>query len=1103
MAQFLQLKRKKGYSSVSGISGSETKVYHIVNATLSSRIGGYNVSLDFLVLPRISRDIPYLHIDISRLQLPSDIQLADPDFHRPQRVDGLLGAEVFWELLCPGEFRAHPTIPTLRNSTLGWIFGGRINSKEVINETHSYTSSFITINEQLQQFWLLEECPTMQQVHSPEQLECEEHFVNNFKRDKEGRFILKLPLKESVTQLGESRDIAIRRFLLLERRLQRDRNYRAAYIAFMDDYEKQLHMEVIPDPESKGTTYYIPHHAVIKPSSSTTKLRVVFDASCPSSSGVSLNDVLMIDDDDTNLQRIIWRSTPDSPLLTYRLKTVTYGTSSAPYLATRCLRQLAYEEAREFPLASAIALKDFYVDDLITGADTFEEALEINQQMISMFKRGGFQIRKWCTNNVTLLSRIPESLREKNYHVHSDGDFTVKSLGLGFIGPVIIKAKIFLQRLWELKGDWDDPLPATYHAAWCQFREELPLLEKLKVPRWVDFANSRKGSMVDLHGFCDASEGGYGACVYIRTSSKTGYNVHLLCSKSKVSPLKKISIPRLELLAAKLLSKLIYHVSRAGNFEGKYSLWSDSQIVLTWLSGPSYQWKTFVANRVTEINELTKECVWRHVRSNENPADHVSRGLSPQEILTNDTWWNGPPWLSLQEDAWPAATILVSPSIPEQRKKTTVFLVTRKEFDLLHRYSSLDKLLRITAYCLRFFHNSSRSSVRFTGPLSAQEVNQAMLQLIKVVQRQMFAQEFRELSNDGEVGRRSRLRTLSPFLDTNMIIRVGGRIKASEESYDTKHPIVLPGNDYLSKLIAMKEHLKHLHCAPQALLSSLRLNFWPLNGRTLARKVVHQCLKCFRCNPKVGEQKMGNLPKERVQPSRPFLNTGIDYCGPVHIRSRNGRGSTTLKAYIAVFVCFATKAIHLELVGNLTSESFIGCLRRFMARRGKCANLYSDNATNFKGAHKELHKLFTSASHEAKLNKFLIEDNIKWHFIPPRSPHFGGLWEAGVKSRSATKRLSRRQYVQQLHQHFWGRWSKEYLTGLQQRTLWIKKKPNLSPGDLVMLKEENLPPLKWNLGRVIEVYPGEDGLVRVASVKTACGVWKRAISKLCPLPTEE
>ncbi|XP_046393727.1 uncharacterized protein LOC124161449 [Ischnura elegans] len=1083
----------------------------------------------------------------------------------------------------------------------------------------------------------------MQQVHSPEQLECEEHFINNFKRDKEGRFILKLPLKESVTQLGESRDIAIRRFLLLERRLQRDRNYRAAYIAFMDDYEKQLHMEVIPDPESKGITYYIPHHAVIKPSSSTTKLRVVFDASCPSS-GVSLNDVLMvgplvqddifsilsrfrlhryaitadikqmyrqikIDDDDTNLQRIIWRSTPDSPLLTYRLKTVTYGTSSAPYLATRCLRQLAYEEAREFPLASAIALKDFYVDDLITGADTFEEALEIHQQIISMFNRGGFQIRKWCTNNVTLLSRIPESLREINYHVHSDGDFTVKSLGLvwkpvqdifcfivrpiirqfpftrrsvlsdiahlfdplGFIGPVIIKAKIFLQRLWELKGDWDDPLPATYHAAWCQFREELPLLEKLKVPRWVDFANSRKGSMVDLHGFCDASEGGYGACVYIRTSSKTGYNVHLLCSKSKVSPLKKISIPRLELLAAKLLSKLIYSVSRACNFEGKFSLWSDSQIVLTWLSGPSYQWTTFVANRVTEINELTKECVWRHVRSNENPADHVSRGLSPQEILTNDTWWNGPPWLSLQEDAWPAATILVSPSIPEQRKKTTVFLTTCKEFDLLHRYSSLDKLLRITAYCLRFFHNSSRSSVRFTGPLSAQEVNQAMLQLIKVVQRQMFAQEFRELSNDGEVGRRSRLRTLSPFLDTNMIIRVGGRIKASEESYDTKHPIVLPGNDYLSKLIAMKEHLKHLHCAPQALLSSLRLNFWPLNGRTLARKVVHQCLKCFRCNPKVGEQKMGNLPKERVQPSRPFLNTGIDYCGPVYIRSRNGRGSTTLKAYIAVFVCFATKAIHLELVGNLTSESFIGCLRRFMARRGKCANLYSDNATNFKGAHKELHKLFTSASHEAKLNKFLIEDNIKWHFIPPRSPHFGGLWEAGVKSvkfhlrrilgeahltyeemytcltlieaclnsrplcplscdpndlnpltpshfligtaltaaadsdlrEVPLNRLSRWQYVQQLHQHFWGRWSKEYLTGLQQRTLWIKKKPNLSPGDLVMLKEENLPPLKWNLGRVIEVYPGEDGLVRVASVKTACGVWKRAISKLCPLPIEE
>lgn len=1242
MVQFLKLRRKKGYSSVSGIAGSETRVYSMVNATLQSRISDYKVSLDFLVLPRISRDIPCFHLDVSSLQLPSGIQLADPDFHRPQRVDGLLGAEVFWDLMRIGQWSHHSTMPKLQRTALGWIVGGRVGSHTVTEQIHNNTISFISIHEQLQQFWHIEECTKLQSTYSPEQSECEKHFVNNFKRDREGRFILKLPTKPSIAQLGESRDVAIRRFLHLERRLQRDDNYRAAYVTFMEDYARQRHMEIIPASEtSQGNVYYIPHHAVIKPSSSTTKLRVVFDASCKSSSGLSLNDVIMvgptvqddvfsiltrfrlhkyamtadiqqmyrqirIEDEDTNLQRIIWRSNPNSPLTTYRLKTVTYGTASAPFLATRCIQQLAFEEKVKFPLAAAVALKDFYVDDLITGADSKEKTLDIHLQMINMLKLGGFHIRKWCTNDLSLLSSIPEDLRAINYEVHSDNELFVRSLGLiwkpiqdifcflvkpliqqspvtrrmvlsdiahifdplGLIGPVILKAKIFLQQLWELSGDWDEPLPEDLHTLWNQFHQELPLVEKLKIPRWVNYNEETR---IDIHGFCDASERGYGACIYIRNSTMNGIKVSLLCSKSRVAPLKKITLPRLELQAAVLLARLIHKISRACNFKGRTTLWSDSSIVLAWIAAPSNQWKTFVANRVAEINELTKECVWRHVRSGENPADHISRGMLPHEILSADIWWNGPYWLMYEENAWPVDTQLVPSLVPDRRTKPAVFLATAENIELLQRYSSLTRLQRVTAYCLRFVQNASKPSLRITGPLSMEEIHQALTQLIKAVQKLYFSQEILELCRNGEVGSKSRLKTLSPFLDSDNIIRVGGRINASQEPYSTKHPIVLPGNDDLSRLIAAHEHIKQLHLGPQALLMSLRQNFWLLNGRRLVRRVVHHCLRCFKCSPKIGQQRTGNLPKERVAPIRPFLNCGVDYCGPVYVKSSNFRGNKLMKSYIAVFVCFSTKAIHLELVGDLTTESFLGCLKRFMARRGKCANIYSDNATNFKGAQRELYELFISTAHETKLNNFLIEDNIKWHFIPPKSPHFGGLWEAAVKSvkfhlrrilgeahlayeemytcltmieaclnsrplyplssdpndlspltpghfligtaltatadpdlkKLPLNRMSRWQYVQQLQQHFWSRWSKEYLTGLQQRLQWTKKKPNLNPGDLVLLKEDNLPPLKWHLGRVIEVFPGRDGLVRVAAVKTASGITRRAVSNLCPLPNEE
>lgn len=228
------------------------------------------------------------------------------------------------------------------------------------------------------------------------------------------------------------------------------------------------------------------------------------------------------------------------------------------------------------------------------------------------------------------------------------------------------------------------------------------------------------------------------------------------------------------------------------------------------------------------------------------------------------------------------------------------------------------------------------------------------------------------------------------------MIRVGGRITNSNYDFQKRHPVILPSKHHLTNLIAKSEHINQLHCGPQALLASLRQKYWPLGGKNLVRSLVRNCLTCFRVSPSQERYIMGNLPSDRCTPSRPFLISGVDYAGPFSLKDRLTRNPKIIKAYIALFVCFSTKAIHLELVSDLTSNCYIAALRRFMSRRGKCVRIYSDNSTTFVGAAKEIK--FLIKQNEDSITTELSKDNIEFSFIPARAPHFGGLWEAGVKT---------------------------------------------------------------------------------------------------------
>ncbi|GFX23668.1 integrase catalytic domain-containing protein [Trichonephila clavipes] len=383
--------------------------------------------------------------------------------------------------------------------------------------------------------------------------------------------------------------------------------------------------------------------------------------------------MIWINPDQRKLQRILWRENMDEPIKTFELSTVTYGTTSAPFLATRTLKQLALDEAGNFPLGSSVVMSDMYIDDVLTGAETLLEAKELKNQLINIFAKGGMVLHKWCGNNTELIEvsenydfsdsseikvlgvywnpkhdcfsfRVKIDLHELN--TKRDVLSTIARIydPRGLLGPVVAKAKIFLQKLWMLKIDWTDLLPDTINREWRQFVESLQVVNDININRCIVV---EQPEVIELHGFSDASQSAYGAVVYCKSITSDGKMlVHLIASKSRVTPTKQTTIPRLELCAAVLLAKLVHRVKQALKLNVTNTfLWSDSMIVLSWIRKESYQLKTFVANRIATIQEMTSSEQWRYVATEDNPADFVSRGMDSLKLKTCELWWNGPKFL--------------------------------------------------------------------------------------------------------------------------------------------------------------------------------------------------------------------------------------------------------------------------------------------------------------------------------------------------------------------------------------------------------------------------------------------------------------------------
>jgi len=1213
-------------------------------------------TIDALVLDNLTTSLPTQSIANENLKHFTNIPLADSNFNKRSEIDGILGIDIFHAIL-NGDKIVDPTsnlvaLPTL----LGYVIAGKTNKTVTVSSVDKESNSFVLLEDNsslenlVQNFLKIEEVPETYNL-SPDDFECEKHFVSTYFRNDTGRYTVSLPFKIDPVNLGDSYTTALRRFLSLEKKLVLSPNMKEQYSNIISDYLSQGHLRRIANPQtalSKDTGYIIPHHAIFKHSSSTP-IRIVFDAGSKTApNSLSLNDCLYtgpklqsdivrmflnfrlssiamiadirqmyrqinVSDNDQKYQRILWRFSSHDAVEMYEITRVVFGIKSSPYLALRVIHQLAKDEAGNFPIASKIVLRDMYVDDLITSVDNLDQAKLLFDQVIEFFKSGGFEITKWYTNSSDFLSYIP--IEKRSVQVLDFDSDSLKVLGiqwhpkldtlsfsihlplnsnklytkrtilseiskifdpLGILGPVIIYTKLFIRKLWSLKLDWDSNLPSILVNQWIQFENELPLLKGLSIPRWL--GGTEDGFSVTFIGLSDASQVAYGAAVYLHIQSSHKNIVNLLCSKSKIAPLKTVSLPRLELCAAVLLSKLLKYIIDI--YSGRCKIdrifaCSDSQIALSWIADSPHRWKSFVANRVSQIHDNISPDRWFFVPGEQNIADSISRGTSPSKFLSSSKeWLHGPLWMNQEVEKWPIKSLKYISHREDLPERNTISLALNTEpaenslLNLINRTSVFSKLLYVTVYVLRFLKR-----LQLEYEIKVSDLQVAELYLIKAVQLNSFGDLITSLQENKPISKS--FRKLCPFVDDKGIIRVGGRLSnACQIGFDFKHQILLPKNEHFVKILIDYYHKKYLHTGPYLLFSLLRHKYWILSARNLIRQRIRSCNYCFKFKPKPNFPIMANLPAPRVNPQlKPFIDTGVDYAGPFTITLTRRRGVKTQKAYICLFVCLATKNIHLELVSDLSTDAFINALKRFISRRGPVKTLYSDQGTNFIGCKRyfnELTNFIVSSKYNEALKKHLLENSISWKYNVPLAPHMGGLWESNVKSMKShlfkciglqilgyeelntvltqieailnsrplcsynsddpsdpavltpahftltaldnfpsinvlhenINRLARKQLIDRLVQSYWARWKDEYLHQLQIRQKWNTTSNPVKVGTVVLVLHENTPPLQWPLGRITEIFPGNDGVVRVASVKTKFGTYKRPVIKLCPLPTQ-
>jgi hypothetical protein len=1141
-------------------------------------------------------------------------------------IDILIGLDYYWQLVLP-EFVSGQKGIVAQKTVFGWILSGVYRDESVspkVNVAHQLLCICDITDADVRNFWELD----ILSDKSAENSSVLRDFENQVSYEDGRYVVAlpwTQPCRRE--ELVDNFDLATYRLKSLMKKLDSNPDLKAGYNDALKEMEEKGFIEEVPSQELDGSNpvFYLPHRPVVRDSIST-KIRPVFDASAKDVNGLSLNKLMekgpnlipnlcqilirfrrwpvalvadirkaflqiLVRKEDRDVHRFLWSL--DGSVRIMRIVRVPFGNRSSPFLLNATIKY----HLNRYETSHVISeLKhNFYVDDWLSGADTVEEAKLMAEKATSILSEAGMTLTKWGSN--CDVEEIAYSISDKS----EDCNF-MKVLGLswnksvdcfyfegievppelivtkrvvlsfiarlfdplGFLTPFVVRLKCLFQELWKLGLEWDSEVPEHLKIVVENWICDLIKLKNWKIPRPYGKGQWKNVASIELHGFGDASERAYGACVYIVVKQFDGsLSSSLVVSKSKVAPVKKVTLPRLELLGAVLATQLLELVCQALSLKIDCCFgWTDSSVTLSWIKSDPAKWKPFVANRVGEIQRATNPSQWSFCKGTENPADLVTRGISADRLMESELWLHGPSFLTgvnpgsdlLNTDC---DDFLFEGVEVTDEIETSDLTLTVTSVDMvvdLNRFSSFQKSISVLGWVLRFIHNC-RSAVqdRAVGDLSFSELENAKFCLIKQAQSQEFQKDIDKLKSGSTVSRKSSLNKLSPFLDDKGLLRVQSRLDFSSLSHDEKFPVIVP-KGRLAELIVLFQHQLLKHAGVSLLISSLRNSYWIVGLRRLAKRVKRQCFQFQKLDSRACDQPMGPLPEQRVQQAAPFSVIGMDHAGPLYCSDVPGR-----KFYILLITCAVIRAVHLELVPSLGTEDCVRAFRKFVARRGMPSIVYSDNAKTFWAAKNQLQRMYGSLCPE-------------WKFIVPRAPWWGGWWErlvksvkSGLRKSVGCKSLSRQELETVLFEieacinsrpltsvgdspqdqrpltpahfligrsgmfefqriekptevnaqnlidrkilqdsvmnQFWTIWSKDYLRNLPN-VKGKEKHCDISIGSLVLIRDDDtLPRLTWPVGLVTELLPGKDGIIRTCRVRFRGSEYLRPIQKLHLLET--
>ncbi|XP_058817409.1 uncharacterized protein LOC131680718 [Topomyia yanbarensis] len=574
---------------------------------------------------------------------------------------------------------------------------------------------------------------------------------------------------------------------------------------------------------------------------------------------------------------------------------------------------------------------------------------------------------------------------------------------LGLISHILIFLKVLLQEVWRSSIEMDDIIPEKLQGKWEQWPEILPEVQNIRIPRcYRSVTPLNPETTVQLHTFVDASESGYACDVYLRFQNLDSIECSIVGAKSRVAPLKFLSIPRLELQAAVIGARLANSITQSLSLKiDQHIFWSDSRDVLYCIRSDHRRYSQFVAFRVSEILETTGIDSWRWLPSKENVADEATKWQRRPTLESNSRWFSAPGFLWQMNGHWPSEPLAAHSTEEELRPNLFYHEMASESPIRFERFFRWKHLLRVTAMVWRFVANTrcKGTSQRTTGPLSREQLQHAERCLYKLVQQDSFAKEIQVLSSSNDdaklVPKSSSIYRENPYLDDQGVVRRRGRTNlCTYATTDAKNLVILPKTHHVTRLIVQDYHVRYHHRNHETIVNEVRQRYYIPKLRVVYRRVRSECQLCKNRNAVPHAPRMAELPSVRLAAfERPFSYVGVDYFGPLSVVV----GRRTEKHWGVLITCLTIRAIHLEIAHSLSTDSCVMALRNFMARRGVPNRIYSDRGTNFKAASKELKAMLKDLDQD-KMIREIVSPQMEWTFLPPASPHMGGSWERLIQT---------------------------------------------------------------------------------------------------------